>query len=854
MHSMQIKHKFANTFITSLALGLSLSCFSNTTLLPNHIEDIYKNTNKVIGTYFVEWGVYGRNFHVKDIPAQKLTHVLYGFIAVCGPNQSLKKENPQGYSALKRECADQPDYTVTIHDRFAALEKSYPGDKWDDPIRGNFGQLIKLKKANPHLTILPSIGGWTLSDPFYYLAKDPQKRATFVQSTIEFLKTYTFFDGIDIDWEFPGIPGANPDLGSPKDKAAFTALMRELREALDELTQETGKQYQLTAATSAGPNKINNVDYAQVSHYVDYIFAMTYDFYGAWDSVLGHHTGLYAAAHEKIPEFNAHDGIQNILEAGLPASKLVLGAAMYGRGWTGIQGGQTSYPWDGTNGKPIKGSWQPGVIDYKHIVNKYLGGTNGQGINGFKYFYDNTAQAPYVWNPAKGELITYDNPRSVQAKGQYVLTNNLAGMFTWEIDADNGDILNAIHNGMKTSTRISRNKRSLTTIEPVIDAPNTNQDKHYTIHLSKLIEREKELTDTPLMQEVKASITTLDNAQVEKIKPTDVNNPNNVKRVESIISQDDWEFLFPERAKEYTYTNFLKAIGKFPAFCGDYDDGRNAEIICRKSLATMFAHFTQETGGHNPHMDVPEWRQGLHYVREMGWNENMKGGYNTECSPNTWQGKTWPCGKFSSGEYKSYFGRGAKQLSYNYNYGPFSEAMFGTTRTLLDNPEKVADTWLNLASAVFFYVYPQPPKPSMFHVINGTWQPNDHDKAGSLVPGFGATTQIINGGVECGAPTEHRQSINRINYYKQFSQYLEVPVPEDEVLGCANMKRFDTQGSGALNIYWEQDWRWEPNTPSGKSYECKLVNYQTSFSAFKEGDYIKCVKHFFDDAIIDESK
>uniref|UniRef100_UPI0012F77E88 glycoside hydrolase family 19 protein n=1 Tax=Zooshikella ganghwensis TaxID=202772 RepID=UPI0012F77E88 len=376
----------------------------------------------------------------------------------------------------------------------------------------------------------------------------------------------------------------------------------------------------------------------------------------------------------------------------------------------------------------------------------------------------------------------------------------------------------------------------------------------YVIPLSKLKAREAELTNTDLMKNVKASIATLDNELVEKIAPGNATNPANVKRVESIIGSDGWDFLFPKRAKEYTYTNFLKAIGKFPAFCGNYDDGRDADAICRKSLATMFAHFTQETGAHEAYMDVPEWRQGLHYVREMGWTEDKRGGYNAECSPDTWQGKTWPCGKFADGQYKSYFGRGAKQLSYNYNYGPFSEAMFGTVRTLLDNPEKVADTWLNLASAVFFYVYPQPPKPSMFHVINGTWQPNAHDKEGGLVHGFGVTTQIINGGVECGGPTEHRQSQNRINYYKQFTQYLKVPIADDEVLGCANMKRFDTKGSGALNIYWEQDWSWDPSTPSGKSYKCKLVNYQTPFSAFKQGDYVKCIEHFFDDVVIDSKK
>ncbi len=212
----------------------------------------------------------------------------------------------------------------------------------------------------------------------------------------------------------------------------------------------------------------------------------------------------------------------------------------------------------------------------------------------------------------------------------------------------------------------------------------------------------------------------------------------------------------------------------------------------------MFAHFAQETGGHESWRPEPEWRQGLVWVREMGWTEQMRGGYNAECRPDVWQGQQWPCGKFDNGEFKSYFGRGAKQLSYNYNYGPFSEAMFGTVRILLDNPEKVADTWLNLASAVFFFVYPQPPKPSMLHVIDGTWQPNAHDRQNGLVPGFGVTTQIINGGVECGGAAEHAQSQNRITYYQAQAQYLGVPVPADEVLGCKNMKVFDEAGAGAL--------------------------------------------------------
>lgn len=374
----------------------------------------------------------------------------------------------------------------------------------------------------------------------------------------------------------------------------------------------------------------------------------------------------------------------------------------------------------------------------------------------------------------------------------------------------------------------------------------------YTMKASDLAKKEKELTDFPLMKSVKDTIRTLDNAQVEQIEPGRAANPVNVKRVEGILKESDWEYLFPLRAKDYSYSNFLKAVGKFPALCDTYNDGRDSEAICRKELATMFAHFAQETGGHESWRPEPEWRQALVYVREMGWSEGQKGGYNGECNPDVWQGQTWPCGKDKDGDFLSYFGRGAKQLSYNYNYGPFSEAMYGDVRTLLDKPELVADTWLNLASAIFFFAYPQPPKPSMLQVIDGTWQPNDHDKANGLVPGFGVTTQIINGGVECGGPTEIAQSQNRIKYYKEFANYLKVPVPADEVLGCANMKQFDEGGAGALKIYWEQDWGWSADTPDGKTYACQLVGYQTPFSAFKDGDYTKCVQKFFNVNIVND--
>jgi len=348
---------------------------------------------------------------------------------------------------------------------------------------------------------------------------------------------------------------------------------------------------------------------------------------------------------------------------------------------------------------------------------------------------------------------------------------------------------------------------------------------------------EKTLTNTPQLEAIKESIRTASNAVVEATSAGASSNPPNVKRVEKIVTEEKWNFLFPRRDPAYTYRAFLQAIAKFPAVCADYTDGRNADAICRKTLATMFAHFAQETGEHDIHSDIPEFRQALHWVREMGCSETGAGcGYNAECKPDIWQGQLYACGKNADGSFKKYYGRGAKQLSYNYNYGSFSQVMYGDTSVLLNDPDRVATSWLNLASAVFFFMYPQPPKPSMQSVLDGSWQPNSGDKQSKLVPGFGVTTMIINGGVECGGSSEIAQSQNRIKYYKAFAQELGVTVPPDEVLGCAGMKQFSDRGSAAVDTTWVKDWH------EGKEYRCMLVNYQEKFSALIPGDYVKCVE------------
>lgn len=401
-------------------------------------------SGKVVGTYFVEWGVYGRKFTVDKIPAQNLTHILYGFTPICGGNgiNDSLKEIAGSFEALQRSCAGREDFKVSIHDPWAAIQMPQGNlSAWDEPYKGNFGNLMALKQANPNLKILPSVGGWTLSDPFYFLG-DKSKRDTFVASVKEFLQTWKFFDGVDIDWEFPGGQGANPNLGHASDGATYVTLMKELRAMLDELEAETGRQYELTSAIGAGDDKIEDVDYQAAQQYMDHIFMMTYDFNGAFDlQNLGHQTNLFEASWDPDTRYTTDKAVKAMLAQGVDPGKLVVGTAMYGRGWTGVSNYQGNNPFTGTATGPIKGTWENGVVDYRQIANDYMGSDWTKG-------YDEVAEAPYLFKAATGDLITYDNDRSVKAKGQYVLANQLGGLFSWEIDADNGDILNAMHEGL----------------------------------------------------------------------------------------------------------------------------------------------------------------------------------------------------------------------------------------------------------------------------------------------------------------------------------------------------------------------------------------------------------------------
>ncbi|MFF5312035.1 glycoside hydrolase family 18 protein [Streptomyces massasporeus] len=364
--------------------------------------------SKVIG-YFTEWGTYDRKYYVKNIETSgsggKLTHINYAFGNVTGG-----------------KCAMGDGYAATDRAYTAAESVDGKADTWDQPLRGNFNQLRKLKQRHPNLKVLWSFGGWTWSGGFGEAAKNPAAFAQSCYDLVENSKWADVFDGIDIDWEYPNTCGATCDTSG---KAAFRNLMQALR-------AKFGSKNLVTAAITADATpggKIDAADYAGAAQYVDWYNPMTYDFFGAWDAAgpTAPHSPLTSYA--GIPKADNHSSatIAKLKGLGIPASKLLLGIGFYGRGWTGV----TQAAPGGTATGPAAGTYEQGIDDYKVLKTKCPATGTVAG----------TAYAK-----CGGNWWSYDTPATIGTKMNYKNQQGLGGTFFWELSGDtaNGELIKAI--------------------------------------------------------------------------------------------------------------------------------------------------------------------------------------------------------------------------------------------------------------------------------------------------------------------------------------------------------------------------------------------------------------------------
>lgn len=354
--------------------------------------------------YFAEWGVYDRNYHVSNIPAASVDVINYAFAQVVNGE-------------------------VALFDSYAAVEKSYPGDSWDQPLRGNFNQLAKLKASNPKLKTMISVGGWTLSGSFSDLAMTEASRQKFALSAVAFIKRYGF-DGVDIDWEYP--VGGGEAAGRPVDKANYTLLLKELRRRLDAQGALDGKRYLLSIAAPAGSDKIANLEVRAIGETVDWINVMTYDLHGSWENVTNHHAPLRRNPQDPTNAalgYTVDSAIAAYLNAGVPASKVVMGIPAYGHSWKGSTG--LFKPATGAG----PGSWEAGKLDYKDLVTR-----QASQPSLYQRIWDAAAQAPVQVAPSlNGLVVSYEDPQSLAAKIAFAREQKLGGFMLWELSGDVAD-------------------------------------------------------------------------------------------------------------------------------------------------------------------------------------------------------------------------------------------------------------------------------------------------------------------------------------------------------------------------------------------------------------------------------
>ena len=397
---------------------------------------------KIVG-YFVRWGVYARGFYVKNLDvsgaAAKLTHLNYAFGNVVNGRCGI----------LPAPLGDPwADYQMSFD---AARSVDGQPDTWDQPLKGNLNQLRKLKARHPNLKVLISLGGWTWSGGFSDAVSTSERRQAFVQSCIDLYirgnvpglpagAAAGIFDGIDIDWEFPVIGGMFP--GRPEDTQNFTLMLAEFRRQLDAVRPGL----QLSFATGSTPDAYTKIQLSAVHPYVDHINIMTYDMHGAWDTTTNFHAPLYNASGNpsRSRRDSTHESVQGHIAAGAPANKLVMGVPFYGRGWQGTQAGPAG---DGLYQPTWGAAWgnrddvltgATGIFDYFYIRSSLESA-------GVKRRHPET-QVPYLYNSSTGLWLSYDDPTSLSAKGDYIHHYNLAGSMIWELGGDDaqGSLLTAL--------------------------------------------------------------------------------------------------------------------------------------------------------------------------------------------------------------------------------------------------------------------------------------------------------------------------------------------------------------------------------------------------------------------------
>jgi chitinase len=269
------------------------------------------------------------------------------------------------------------------------------------------------------------------------MALTKQSRKAFIESAVQFIERYRL-DGLDIDWEYPGLIGYNNRF-RPEDKKNYTSLVKELRKRFDHEERKLHKHLLTSVATGASTEFLAHSEMRKVQKYVDTVNLMAYDYYEPdSDKTTGHHAPLFTSPADP-KQISADASVREYENAGVPAEKIVLGIPFYGHVW-------------GEVADLNHGLFQPG----KPVPNAFSNYANitGEMLNqGFVRHWDATASAPFLYNPAKRIFVSYEDVESIALKCRYVREHKLGGVMFWDCSGDlNGALLDAINMGLRGMT------------------------------------------------------------------------------------------------------------------------------------------------------------------------------------------------------------------------------------------------------------------------------------------------------------------------------------------------------------------------------------------------------------------
>ncbi|WP_113924248.1 glycoside hydrolase family 18 protein [Cognataquiflexum aquatile] len=370
--------------IFAFAVLAFLSCESKVANIVSKDSDY-----KIIG-YIAGW----KGVDTTKIDATKLTHINYAFANVIDGK------------VIEGEGREQAD-------------------------KENLAKLNSLKKSNPKLKIMISIGGWTWSKGFSDAVLTEDSRKIFTASAVDYLIRHDL-DGLDFDWEYPAYPG-DDNIYRAEDKENFILMLKSVREALDSLGALDNTHYLSTIASAGFKEYLDVNDLGEAQKYLDFINIMSYDFIvQSWRDTTGHHANLHT--NDPIGR-SVEKAVNDHVAAGVPIEKLVMGIPFYGRSWTDVN--------PANNGLFQFGKGSKGY-PYSALFEMMKDSS-------FVRHWDENSKASYLWNEKEKIFVTFEDPESIFQKAEFIKKHKMGGAMFWEYNEDTDDhiLLNALFESLK---------------------------------------------------------------------------------------------------------------------------------------------------------------------------------------------------------------------------------------------------------------------------------------------------------------------------------------------------------------------------------------------------------------------